>query len=165
MDIQKEPKFLINMKTYIIYSILFLSFTKASLAQNKEKVVEKIEQTLTTMLDGKNLKDSIALYTLSIQITIKKSKGKTIVNNIKYNDDIGYVIFKDFNLLKEIDYSTLIPKRHYAVINIPIAYIVANYKSNDTTEKKLAYLEYKITYINFLIVQKIRAVILKDTFI
>ena len=140
MDIQKELKFVINMKTYILYLILFLCITQVSKAQIKEKVLDKVEQTLSSIIDGKNLKDSIALYTLSIQIGIKKSKGKIIVSSIKYNDIIGDIIFKDLNLLKEIDYSPLISNKHTSIINIPVAYIVANYKSNDTTEKRISLL-------------------------
>ena len=137
MDIQKGLKFVINMKAYIVLLIAFFSINQLSFAQSKQKTSEEIEKILISTIDAKDIKDSIALYTFSIKINIKKVKGKSIVNGISFNDVVAKSIFKDINVLKKINYSSFLTTRNSVSLIIPIAYIVANYKVNDLSEKKI----------------------------
>lgn len=61
-----------------------------------------------------------------------------VVSRVSFNDIIAKVIFKDINLLKKINYIPFLTNKTNAVINIPVAYIVANYKANDLSEKKIS---------------------------
>lgn len=118
------------------FILLFLSVT--SNAQNREKAITQIEQTIISTLNAKDLKDSIAFYAVSIQIEIKKKNGKAVVNKIAYNDTIAKVIFPNLDQLKKIDYTPFIINKRNAIINIPIVYIIANLSNNDISEKKIS---------------------------
>ncbi|RYF14394.1 MAG: hypothetical protein EOO42_17900 [Flavobacteriales bacterium] len=126
------------MKKYILSFTIFLSFIGFSNAQSTKKTIEEIEKTLFTTIDAREIKDSIALYTFSIKINIRKTKGKVIVNEISSNDPIAHLIFKDVNLLGKINFAPLVANKNNVTLYIPVAYIVANYKLNDTTEKKIS---------------------------
>jgi hypothetical protein len=125
------------MKRYLLIVICFFLFGQESFGQQREIVEKKIEETLAATLDGKGIADSIALYAFSIEVNIKEIKGK-IVAEVTCNDTIAHTIFKDIRVLKNIDYKPIMTGRHHVVINIPVAYIVANYKANDLSEKKIS---------------------------
>jgi hypothetical protein len=125
------------MKVYLIILVLLFSISKFSFSQNKQTTIEEIEKTLASTMDAKDIKDSIALYTFCIQVNIKNVKGKSIVTGISVNDLVAKIIFKDIYLLKKINYSSFLGNKKNISLNIPIAYIVANYKANDLTEKKI----------------------------
>ncbi|MES2445818.1 MAG: hypothetical protein V4546_01475 [Bacteroidota bacterium] len=121
-----------------IFFLFFLCLNLLTRAQTKLQVEEKITHLLTTNIDAKEIKDSIALYTFSIKISLKKTKGKAMVDEISWNDPMANLIFKDINILKQVDYKVFLLNKSKTDIIIPVAYIVANYKTNDIGEKKIS---------------------------
>jgi hypothetical protein len=125
------------MKKYILILLfLFVLFQKAT-AQKEQKIASEIENLLLSDLNGKEIKDSIALYTFSIQIDIKKVKNKTYTA-VSCNHPIAHQIFNNIKVLLNLDYAVFVQKAKNRIINIPVAYLVANYTNAGLKEKYIS---------------------------
>lgn len=115
-----------------------LCFQNSSAQHKKEEFISRLREKLYSFSTSEKLKDSIALYSFAIQIDIKKNKNSSI-KNVTSNDSISNVVFKKNYLpfLKKLNYDPILGEAKNATIIIPVAYIVANYKADDISEKKV----------------------------
>lgn len=130
------------MKKNIFIIILFCFNALISNAQSREKIIKEyfaldpvefknqkdsVNKLIsryfsTTYVDyeGK-LKDSVALYSFAIELNVVKHKDSTLVKTINVNDSISKVLFKDFDFLKYINFSSVLKEKKEAILVIPVA--------------------------------------------
>lgn len=113
------------IRTSLILIFTFISILAFAQTPRLESLNKKIQDCIT--IDIKNINDSTAFYSLAIRIEIRKTKNRTIVNNLALNDSIGNVLIKNYEGLKKLDYSSLVPLGK-SILIIPISVFVINNK-------------------------------------
>lgn len=108
--------------------LLFITSTSyAQKAPTAAEINKKITQKLITYGSPKfsKLKDSVELYTFTIQLKVAKQKDNFLVDEIFSTDSISNIVFKDISFLREIDYTSVMKGKSSATLIIPIAIIIA----------------------------------------
>ncbi|MGN8059404.1 hypothetical protein ACTJKN_24200 [Pedobacter sp. 22163] len=121
----REKKMAVTIFT-ILFSISY--FTSVAQNNNRDRLVNQIRKGL--IIDITNLKDSIAFYSFSIKIELKKNKTSVVARNISLNDSIAAKIISDYTFLKQINYSPIVGNAKQNFLLIPIGVIIANYEEN-----------------------------------
>lgn len=134
------------MKKSIFIIMLFCINTLITNAQSREKTIKKYfdmnpvefknqKDSVNDLIsryfsatdvdyEGK-LKDSVALYTFAIELNVVKQKDSTLVKSINVNDSIAKVLYKDFDFLKYINFSSVLKEKKEAILVIPVAIQIA----------------------------------------
>lgn len=120
------------MKKSIFIIILFCFNALISNAQNREKIIKEyfaldpiefknqkdsVDElisrhfSVTYVNYKKHLKDSVALYSFAIELNVVKHKDSTLVKTINVNDSIAKVLYKDFDFLKYINFSSILKEK------------------------------------------------------
>jgi hypothetical protein len=116
------------MKRIIL--LLIVTITIDCFAQKAQTAIE-INKKIEFELFGKRtpditkLKDSADFYGFAIALQVSLKNGYTVVNAINVNDSIAYKMYKNFDVLKEINYVSLLQGRKQATIIIPIGFVIA----------------------------------------
>ncbi len=117
---------------YLLNIIIFVGSITICFAQNtlnSKDINQKIEGFLISNgPDNPNkqkLKDSVDLYSFAIEIHVELRDKKTIINKVSVNDSIAYVLYKDFDFLKSINFISVMRGKKQAIIIIPVAIIIA----------------------------------------
>lgn len=93
--------------------------------QINEKINDHIMGVGPNKLNLRNLKDSVDLYAFAIELKVSRKNKKTIVESISVNDSIAYVLYKDFDFLKDINYYSVLNNKKKATVVIPVAILIA----------------------------------------
>lgn len=96
--------------------------------QINEKINDHIMGVGPNKLNLRNLKDSVDLYAFAIELKVSRKNKKTIVESISVNDSIAYVLYKDFDFLKDINYYSVLNNKKKATVVIPVAILIAYVK-------------------------------------
>jgi hypothetical protein len=99
-----------------IFILLFFLFSKASaFAQNDQikNVKKAVSGIVAENMIVEKIKDSTAVYSFFITISVTKLKGKRIVKSEINNNEVA-LFFKGLDLLKKIDYTSLLKKKKEA---------------------------------------------------
>lgn len=134
------------MKKSIFIIILFCFNALISNAQNREKIIKEyfaldpiefknqkdsVDElisrhfSVTYVNYKKHLKDSVALYSFAIELNVVKHKDSTLVKTINVNDSIAKVLYKDFDFLKYINFSSILKEKKEAILVLPVAIQIA----------------------------------------
>jgi hypothetical protein len=101
-----------DVKKYIILILLAFSTTVCLFAQDRltARVTDQITSGLLK-IDNTKLKDSIAFYSWSYELKVKKLHDSTVVETISVNDSIAKLLISDYSFLSAINYKTVLGKR------------------------------------------------------
>jgi len=123
----------------IFYTAFFFLLWTTEIYGQQILSPQKINEKIVSYLMSPNtirttqLKDSVDFYAFAIELKVSRIGNKTSVNTINVNDSIAYVLYKDFNFLKEINFHSIIKERKEAVIIIPVGIIIAYVKKPIST--------------------------------
>ncbi|MEN0095924.1 MAG: hypothetical protein AAGB30_11115 [Pedobacter sp.] len=81
-------------------------------------------------------RDSVALYSLNLQLEVVRGKSGTIVKNISANDKLAFSIFPNYEKLKNLNYSLYMGGKNEIILVIPVLLISSSpehtrYKDKD----------------------------------
>ncbi|PWS26572.1 hypothetical protein DHW03_17550 [Pedobacter yonginense] len=111
----------------IIATSLTICFAQSEL--NSKEINQKIEGFLisneASIPNKQKLKDSVDFYSFAIEICVKLKGKNTIIDKISVNDSIAYVLYKDFNFLRSINFTSVMGGKKQAVIVVPVGIIIA----------------------------------------
>ncbi|MGN7990062.1 hypothetical protein ACTJKC_22165 [Pedobacter sp. 22226] len=145
----KEIHQLITYFRSIGFILMFASLSISTFAQNNQREIINKKIQACVVIDAKKLSDSAGFYGLAIRIELMKTKGKTIVEKIVVNDSLGNAIIKNYEGLKKLDYSSLVPSQGKSILVLPISVLVVNYSSKKIDGHKIS-LDMLIPKINKL---------------
>jgi len=125
-----------NSSTVIILLLFSLiCFSSAAQNTNRDRLLEQIRKGL--IIDTKGLKDSIAFYSFSIKIELKKNKNSVVAGNISFNDSIAFKVIHNYSFLKQMNFKPIVMLARQNVLIIPIGVIIANYEEKRIYQHKI----------------------------
>ncbi|WP_316794971.1 hypothetical protein [Pedobacter agri] len=128
----RRIRILIAIST-VIFSFIYFKSTAQNIS--RDSLVDQIRKGL--IIDTKNLKDSIAFYSFSIRINLKRNKASIVAEDIIINDNIAFKILSNVNFLNQIDFTPIVGEAKQNSLIIPIGIIVANHEENRIYKHKI----------------------------
>jgi hypothetical protein len=74
--------------------------------------------------DLKQVKDTVDFLSFAIEIQVVKHGDSTEIKNIAVNDTSAYILYKNFDFLRYINFSAVLKDRKEAILIIPVGIIV-----------------------------------------
>jgi len=128
-----------KVRTYLFFQFLMLFFlvidvsaqvTPVSL-EKEEMLSKTIVRILSSKSDISGLNGLKETYTFNIRLVIERDGRQIVVSKIIMTDSVGYKVFRNYEDLKNVDYSSLLTTKDRTTLVIPV--IILNSPEIDHT--------------------------------
>lgn len=122
----------LTMLIFVIFNVTLLQAQK----EYQQKAEDQLSKKLLFNLKSGILKDSIALYTFTIELKTNSKKNVTSIQKIVTSDTLCYKLWPKLDsLLNDINFGVFVKKKGINHIIIPIALIITAYNNSPNDPK------------------------------